>query len=171
MPGYRGFRGVAVCIMKTFRVCVRSGASGMRMGLTCWMLTRHQARPCSGPPSLASTPAAFYASARILLPVPADSESDSELGLGSGPGTPSHWQAAGSASFCLAGPSPLADFKLAKRRVEAPRAPAPAWTLTEAQARACGELSNGEYHAQYERTRSSGWVWTGRLEARQGVGC
>ena len=26
----------------------------------------------------------------------------------------------------------------------------------------------GEYHAQYER--SSGWVWTGGLEARQGVG-
>ena len=32
----------------------------------------------------------------------------------------------------------------------------------------CGELSTGEYHAQYER--SSGWVWTGGLEARQGVG-
>ena len=32
---------------------------------------------------------------------------------------------------------------------------------------ACGELSTGEYHAQYER--SSGWVWTGGLEARQGV--
>ena len=31
----------------------------------------------------------------------------------------------------------------------------------------CGELSTGEYHAQYER--SSGWVWTGGLEARQGV--
>ena len=32
------------------------------------------------------------------------------------------------------------------------------------------ELSTGEpeYHAQYER--SSGWVWTGGLEARQGVG-
>jgi hypothetical protein len=69
-------------------------------------------------------------------------------------------------SFFLPGPSPLADFKLAKRRVEAPRAPAPAWTLTEAQAQACGELSNGEYHAQYERTRSAGWVWTGGLEAR-----
>ena len=32
----------------------------------------------------------------------------------------------------------------------------------------CGELSTGEYHAQYGR--SSGWVWTGGLEARQGVG-
>ena len=32
---------------------------------------------------------------------------------------------------------------------------------------ACGELSTGEYHAQYER--GSGWVWTGGLEARQGV--
>ncbi len=32
----------------------------------------------------------------------------------------------------------------------------------------CGELSTGEYHAQYER--SSSWVWTGGLEARQGVG-
>ncbi len=32
----------------------------------------------------------------------------------------------------------------------------------------CGELSTGEYHAQYER--SSGWLWTGGLEARQGVG-
>ncbi len=32
----------------------------------------------------------------------------------------------------------------------------------------CGELGTGEYHAQYER--SSGWVWTGGLEARQGVG-
>jgi hypothetical protein len=32
----------------------------------------------------------------------------------------------------------------------------------------CGELSTGEYHAQYER--GSGWVWTGGLEARQGVG-
>ncbi len=31
----------------------------------------------------------------------------------------------------------------------------------------CGELSTGEYHAQYER--SSGWVWTGGLDARQGV--
>ena len=31
----------------------------------------------------------------------------------------------------------------------------------------CGELSTGEYHAQYER--GSGWVWTGGLEARQGV--
>jgi hypothetical protein len=27
--------------------------------------------------------------------------------------------------------------------------------------RGCGELSTGEYHAQYER--SSGWVWTGGL--------
>ena len=32
----------------------------------------------------------------------------------------------------------------------------------------CGELSTGEYHAQ--DGRSSGWVWTGGLEARQGVG-
>ena len=35
---------------------------------------------------------------------------------------------------------------------------------------ACGELSTGEYHAQYERSSESGWVWTGGLEARQGVG-
>jgi hypothetical protein len=38
----------------------------------------------------------------------------------------------------------------------------------------CGELSTGEYHAQYERSSGSlaGWVcvWTGGLEARQGVG-
>ncbi len=39
----------------------------------------------------------------------------------------------------------------------------------DAAAALCGELSTGEYHAQYER--SSGWVWTGPggLEARQGV--
>ncbi len=34
----------------------------------------------------------------------------------------------------------------------------------------CGELSTGEYHAQSQYERSSGWVWTGGLEARQGVG-
>ena len=34
----------------------------------------------------------------------------------------------------------------------------------------CGELSTGEYQAQYERSSESGWVWTGGLEARQGVG-
>ena len=39
---------------------------------------------------------------------------------------------------------------------------------SRACSQACGELSTGEYHAQYER--SSGWVWTGGLEARQGVG-
>ncbi len=30
-------------------------------------------------------------------------------------------------------------------------------SLKEDKAQACGELSTGEYHAQYER--SSGWVW------------
>ena len=41
------------------------------------------------------------------------------------------------------------------------------WARAQIPIELCGELSTGEYHAQYER--SSGWVWTGGLEARQGV--